>query len=508
MDLSNYIPKTASCPDFGDWACKYNYDIPWSKAKRGDIVLFDFNKNRTSDHIGIVTKVTSSYIETVEGNTGNGSNTNGDGVYRRTRYKSQVNYFVRPKMPESYRELIIATAESQVGYKEGRSNDNKYGRAFGANKCAWCCIFVWWCFKNCKGAIEKVEKPTGFHTIYLSSDTLKLGSKGTGVKKLQQFLNWYHPEWKLKEDGEFGNLTDEAARAFQRAEGLTVDGIFGANSRKKANAYLNVPQATPKPIAPVKKKYTGEFPDFVKLSGTIISDLAKSCAYPKGTAKKKYRFTTGKPFGKFKEMLNKAYPNRSKWGTLTKAGASCDVFVGTIIRASGMDKDYPRGIEDGQMTYRTKNFEVLKNMSLANLRAGDIVRFLRKGGGGHTLVIVDVGGVLYKAEASYSSKGNKYALFGHISSKVKTYKASSYKKCEVIRCTHAIRNYLQFGDHGEEVKKLQKFLNWYGGYGLKVDGDYGAKTRAAVREFQLKQGLSGDGMFGVVSLKKAKEIER
>lgn len=49
---------------------------------------------------------------------------------------------------------------------------------------------------------------------------------------------------------------------------------------------------------------------------------------------------------------------------------------------------------------------------------------------------------------------------------------------------------IKLGSKGEEVKILQKYLN------LKVDGDFGAKTDLAVKEFQKKNGLDVDGIVG------------
>ena len=43
---------------------------------------------------------------------------------------------------------VVSVAQSQVGYKEGRNNDNKYGREYGLNNAAYCCIGMWWCFKH------------------------------------------------------------------------------------------------------------------------------------------------------------------------------------------------------------------------------------------------------------------------------------------------------------------------------------------------------------------------
>lgn len=57
---------------------------------------------------------------------------------------------------------------------------------------------------------------------------------------------------------------------------------------------------------------------------------------------------------------------------------------------------------------------------------------------------------------------------------------------------------LKKGDKGEEVKILQKALNEpkNGNYGIKVDGDFGAKTDNIVRQFQNKKGLYADGIVG------------
>ena len=54
---------------------------------------------------------------------------------------------------------------------------------------------------------------------------------------------------------------------------------------------------------------------------------------------------------------------------------------------------------------------------------------------------------------------------------------------------------LKRGSKGNEVKKLQKRLNELG-YGLTVDGDFGANTENAVKDFQNKNGLSVDGVVG------------
>jgi len=54
---------------------------------------------------------------------------------------------------------------------------------------------------------------------------------------------------------------------------------------------------------------------------------------------------------------------------------------------------------------------------------------------------------------------------------------------------------LKRGSKGDEVKKLQEFLNHLG-YDLEEDGVYGPKTEAAVKDFQKKNDLDADGVVG------------
>jgi len=60
------------------------------RPQRGDLVLYDFDGDgQCDDHIGIITSVTviggGFELHTVEGNTGDGSAADGDGVYLRVR---------------------------------------------------------------------------------------------------------------------------------------------------------------------------------------------------------------------------------------------------------------------------------------------------------------------------------------------------------------------------------------------------------------------------------------
>ncbi|MBK8246394.1 MAG: peptidoglycan-binding protein [Gemmatimonadetes bacterium] len=66
-----------------------------------------------------------------------------------------------------------------------------------------------------------------------SSPFLEYGMQGEAVKELQRVLNcWYPSLTPLVEDGDFGAATKARVEYFQKAAGLTVDGIVGPATRK------------------------------------------------------------------------------------------------------------------------------------------------------------------------------------------------------------------------------------------------------------------------------------
>ena len=58
--------------------------------------------------------------------------------------------------------------------------------------------------------------------------TLRYGSSGSDVKKLQEELN--KNGYNLSVDGQFGSKTQSAVKSYQESKGLTVDGIVGTNT--------------------------------------------------------------------------------------------------------------------------------------------------------------------------------------------------------------------------------------------------------------------------------------
>lgn len=93
------IPITASCATTLAWGIKHKRIIQTEKAKRGDLLIFDFTKSGQAQHIGLAIKdfnpITKT-IQTIEGNTGEKSQANGEGVYVKIRSKDFIKAVIRP----------------------------------------------------------------------------------------------------------------------------------------------------------------------------------------------------------------------------------------------------------------------------------------------------------------------------------------------------------------------------------------------------------------------------
>ena len=75
----------------------------------------------------------------------------------------------------------------------------------------------------------------GENTVNVTLNVLQKGAKGEQVKALQRMLcaMGYSLGAKKPVDGDFGTKTDAAVRAYQKKNGLTVDGIVGEKTWNK-----------------------------------------------------------------------------------------------------------------------------------------------------------------------------------------------------------------------------------------------------------------------------------
>ena len=195
---------TKSCGAGCMWSAKYYKQIGrfYKTPKVGDQIFF---KDSSGDpcHTGLVKKVTTTHVYTIEGNTSSakGVVANGGAVAEKSylRTYSKIYGYGRPNYDA-----------------EPKKTPKKYSGKLPTVKIAY---YV----TDKKG--KKVKK---YRTW------LQEGDEGNNVTLWQKFLVWYG--YKIDVDGDYGPKTAEATRKFQKAMEIAVDGEAGKDTFAKAKA--------------------------------------------------------------------------------------------------------------------------------------------------------------------------------------------------------------------------------------------------------------------------------
>ena len=279
-----------------------------------------------------------------------------------------------------------------------------------------------------------------------------------------------------------------------------VNGVKGNVDRDKCYITTASPKPTPTPAKPInsnKTGYTGAYP-LVERTQLII-DMAVKLAWAKGTSSNVYKYPEGSAKKAFQNALDKVYPEHKNWGAAPSVGASCDVFVGTVIRAVGIDGKFPRGLEE-QFPYKPNwayRYTYTGIAPASKSKDGDIVMF-EYDNGSH--VVIRGNGMYY--EANYNT------YFGHTNTSLSRLKTKQ-NRTVILRP----KNFLAKGDSGSEVIKLQKYLDWYfdGAFSKecgKPDGIFGNNTYKWTVKMQTDffGAKEADGTVGPKTIAKMKAV--
>lgn len=193
--------KVAYCPAVESWAKSKKIWYSNTKGQTGDLCLMDFGKGRAS-HIGIVErKNTNGSYTVIEGNTSVTSNDNGGSVMRRIRYVRNIRGFARPK----YAADTAASAPASAAYTH-RDFVKEVQVAIGA----------------------KADGIAGSETLSKTVTVSRFrNNRHAVVKPLQKYFNATGYSCGAA-DGIAGAKFDAAVRAYQKANGCTVDGEITA----------------------------------------------------------------------------------------------------------------------------------------------------------------------------------------------------------------------------------------------------------------------------------------
>ncbi len=308
-----------------------------------------------------------------------------------------------------------------------------------------------------------VTKTASSSSSSSSATRLEKGSTGSDVKDLQTKLKkiGYYDAYV---DGDYGDTTVAAVKAFQKKYNLTADGIAGKETLKKLDsAYKNADSAKD-----VDSLRMGD-------SGSAVKDLQtklKKLGYYSGTVDSTFGSGTYTAVRAFQKKYNLTADGVAGSETLKK--------LDSVYKNADSDKD-DDSLRKGATGSAVKDLQTkLKKLGFYNAYVD--------GSYGDTTV------------AAVKAFQKKYNLTADGVAGSETLKKldSAYKNADSDKDDGSLRK----GATGSAVKDLQTKLKKLSFYNASIDGDYGDTTVAAVKAFQKKYNLTADGVAGSETLKK------
>ena len=308
-----------------------------------------------------------------------------------------------------------------------------------------------------------VTKTASSSSSSSSATRLEKGSTGSDVKDLQTKLKklGYYDAYV---DGDYGDTTVAAVKAFQKKYNLTADGIAGKETLKKLDsAYKNA--------------NSDKDDDSLRMgdSGSAVKDLQtklKKLGY--------YDATVDSTFGSGTYAAVRAFQKKYNLTADGVAGSETLKKLDSAYKNANSDKD------DDSL-----------RMGDSGSAVKDLQTKLKKLGYYDATVDSTFGSGTYAAVKAFQKKYNLTAD-GVAGSETLKKLDSAYKNADSDKDDDSLRK----GATGSAVKDLQTKLKKLGFYNAYVDGSYGDTTVAAVKAFQKKYNLTADGVAGSETLKK------
>ena len=310
-----------------------------------------------------------------------------------------------------------------------------------------------------------VTKTASSSSSSSSATRLEKGSTGSAVKDLQTKLKklGYYDAYV---DGDYGDTTVAAVKAFQKKYNLTADGIAGKETLKKLDsAYKNAD--------------SDKDDDSLRMgdSGSAVKDLQtklKKLGY--------YDGTVDSTFGSGTYAAVKAFQKKYNLTADGVAGSETLKKLDSAYKNADSDKD------DGSLR-KGATGSAVKNLQTK----------LKKLGFYNASIDGDYGDTTVAAVKAFQKKYNLTAD-GVAGSETLKKLDTAYKNADSNTSTDD--DSLRKGATGTAVKTLQTNLKKLGFYTAYVDGSFGSTTESAVKAFQRKYGLTADGVAGSATLKK------
>ena len=312
-----------------------------------------------------------------------------------------------------------------------------------------------------------------------SASGLKLNSKGTDVRNLQQDLTTLGYYW-AEITGNFGAKTETAVKRFQEENGLTADGVAGTKTLKAIAAAVARKGGTP--------ASGGNAGTTLKLNsqGTKVSQLQ--------TDLKQLGYYYAEITGNFGEKTEAAVKAFQKAKGLTADGVAGTKTLNAIAAAVDKAGGSSSGSSSTNMKLGSTGTAVSalqQNLTTLGYYYGDVT--------GHY-------GNLTQQAVKKFQKAKGLTQDGVASTATLNAITSALKNAGVDVGPGTVATTLREGDKGTAVTELQtmlKKLNYY--YG-SITGSFGSLTKQAVRKFQDANKLTVDGVAGPATINKLRSL--
>ena len=312
-----------------------------------------------------------------------------------------------------------------------------------------------------------------------SASGLKLNSKGTDVRNLQQDLTTLGYYW-AEITGNFGAKTETAVRRFQEENGLTADGVAGTKTLNAIAAAVARKGGTP--------ASGGSAGTTLKLNsqGTKVSQLQ--------TDLKQLGYYSAEITGNFGAKTEAAVKAFQKAKGLTADGVAGTKTLNAIAAAVDKAGGSSSGSSSTNMKLGSTGAAVSalqQNLTTLGYYYGDVT--------GHY-------GNLTQQAVKKFQKAKGLTQDGVASTATLNAITSALKNAGVDVGPGTVATTLREGDKGTAVTELQtmlKKLNYY--YG-SVTGSFGSLTKQAVRKFQDDNKLTVDGVAGPATINKLRTL--
>lgn len=320
-----------------------------------------------------------------------------------------------------------------------------------------------------------------------SSSGLKLGSSGSGVRDLQTDLTTLGYYW-ADITGNFGDKTEAAVKLFQKASGLTQDGVAG----KKTLDAIASAIAGKGGASSSSSSSSGKGALKLDSQGTKVTQLQqdlKQLGYYYADITGNFGTKTEAAVKAFQKDYNLTADGVAGSNTLSAIAAAIEKAGGSLSASSSSSSGMKLGSTGSDVR------ALQQNLTTLGYYYGDIT--------GHY-------GTMTQAAVAKFQKARGLTQDGVAGSKTVEAIASAIKSSggsvADSSSSAGVGSSLREGDTGAAVTELQTMLKTLEYYYGEISGHFGSLTKKAVRSFQDDNDLTVDGIAGVNTINKLRSL--